>query len=96
MPLSAGARLGPYEIVAPLGSGGMGEVYRARDTRLDRVVAIKVLPEGLAVPGQAAPSTRGFVDEGLRTRIQTKRVRVTSSTRFWRVPRCHWTRIGLW
>ena len=41
MRLSAGSRLGPYEIVAPLGSGGMGEVYRARDTRLNRSVAIK-------------------------------------------------------
>ncbi|HEY2941950.1 MAG TPA: serine/threonine-protein kinase, partial [Vicinamibacteria bacterium] len=42
--LSAGSRLGPYEIVSLLGAGGMGEVYKARDTRLDRIVAIKVLP----------------------------------------------------
>jgi serine/threonine protein kinase len=48
MTLSAGTRLGPYEILAALGAGGMGEVYRARDTRLDRTVAIKVLPSQLA------------------------------------------------
>ena len=48
MSLAAGSRLGPYEIVSPIGAGGMGEVYRARDTRLHREVAIKVLPELLA------------------------------------------------
>jgi len=48
MALQPGKRLGPYEIVAPLGAGGMGEVYRARDTRLERDVAIKVLPQHLA------------------------------------------------
>src|SRR5439155_16099157 len=52
MALTAGTRLGPYEIVSPLGAGGMGEVYRARDTRLDRTVAIKILPEALAVDPQ--------------------------------------------
>ena len=48
MPLTAGTRLGPYEIVAPIGAGGRGEVYKARDTRLERTVALKVLPPSLA------------------------------------------------
>src|ERR1700685_2176059 len=48
MALVSGTKLGPYEIVAPLGAGGMGEVYRARDARLGREVAIKILPQHLS------------------------------------------------
>jgi len=60
MPLLAGATLGRYKIVSPLGVGGMGEVYEARDTRLDRLVAIKVLPAGIA---QDAATVHRFEQE---------------------------------
>jgi serine/threonine-protein kinase len=63
MPLSNGARLGPYEIVGALGAGGMGEVYKARDTRLDRIVAIKILPPTLA----GDPEFRERFDREART-----------------------------
>jgi serine/threonine protein kinase len=53
MTLISGTRLGPYEIQSPLGSGGMGEVYRALDTRLDRIVAIKILPSRLSEDPEA-------------------------------------------
>jgi serine/threonine protein kinase len=49
--LAAGSRLGPYEILAPIGAGGMGEVWRARDSRIGREVAIKVLPQAFAADG---------------------------------------------
>jgi eukaryotic-like serine/threonine-protein kinase len=62
MPLSAGTKLGPYEIQSPLGAGGMGEVYRARDTRLDRTVAIKVLASHLS----SSPELRQRMDREAR------------------------------
>jgi serine/threonine-protein kinase len=49
MPLSAGDKLGPYEIIASIGEGGMGAVYKARDTRLDRVVAVKANASSIAI-----------------------------------------------
>ena len=53
MALASGIKLGPYEIQSPLGAGGMGEVYRARDTRLDRTVAVKILPSHLSENSEA-------------------------------------------
>src|SRR5713226_2256646 len=63
MALAPGARLGPYEIVSLVGAGGMGEVYKAKDTRLDRIVAIKILPPTLT----ADPQFRERFDREART-----------------------------
>ncbi len=63
MTLAAGTRLGPYEIVAAIGAGGMGEVYKAKDTRLERIVAIKVLPEQLS----ASPEVRQRFEREAKT-----------------------------
>ena len=61
--LTNGARLGPYEVVSAAGAGGMGEVYKARDIRLDRIVALKILPPDIA----ADPSLRERFDREART-----------------------------
>src|SRR5580698_2511751 len=61
MPVSAGTRLGPYEVLAPIGAGGMGEVYRARDSRLGREVALKILPAAFA---SDSDRVRRFEQEG--------------------------------
>ena len=63
MSLSAGTRLGPYEVLSPLGAGGMGEVYKARDTRLERTVAVKVLPQHLS----ASPEVRQRFEREAKT-----------------------------
>ncbi len=63
MSLVSGTRLGSYEIVSPLGAGGMGEVYNARDSRLGRDVAIKILPETFAVDAERLMSGEGRLSE---------------------------------
>ena len=70
MPLAPGTRLGPYEVLGPLGAGGMGEVYKARDTRLDRTVAIKVLPEHLS----ATPDLRARFEREARARAAAEEI----------------------
>jgi len=68
MTLAPGTRLGPYEIATPLGAGGMGEVYRARDTRLGRDVAVKVLPQHLS----AHPEVRARFEREAKTRASAR------------------------
>ena len=74
MTLTAGTKLGPYEILAPIGAGGMGEVYRARDERLKRDIAIKVLPPELAEDSER----RGRFEREARTRPRGYRIRTSS------------------
>ena len=88
MSLATGSRLGPYEVLGPLGAGGMGEVYRARDTKLDRDVAIKVLPELFArIPSDWLASTREAQDA---RRAEPSEHRAHPRTRRVERPRARW------
>jgi serine/threonine protein kinase len=88
MALASGTKLGPYEIVSPLGAGGMGEVYRARDSALGRDVAIKVLPSAFSAD---ADRLRRFKQEAQAAAALThskKRIRVHSTNHRERPPDC--------
>src|SRR5512136_1383165 len=74
MPIAPGSRLGPYEVTALIGEGGMGEVYKARDTRLDRTVAIKILPPELA----GDPDRRGRFEREARAISQLNHPHICS------------------
>ena len=63
--LAAGTRLGPYEILSPIGAGGMGEVYKAKDTRLERTVAVKVLPQHLSASPESPAALRARGEDDL-------------------------------
>ena len=83
MSLTAGARLGPYEVVAAIGAGGIGEVYRARDTRLGRDVAIKVLPPAFSADAERRARFEREAQTWPRSPIPTSSA---SSTRALRKP----------
>ncbi len=85
MPVSPGARLGPYAVTAKIGEGGMGEVWQATDTRLDRTVAIKVLPEHVAPDSDL----RQRFEREARTisSLSPRPIRRACSGRFWAFPR---------
>jgi hypothetical protein len=65
MPLESGARLGHYEVISPLGAGGMGEVYKARDPRLNRTVAIKILPAHITERAELREPSTALGDDGI-------------------------------
>ena len=101
MTLAAGTRLGPYEIVAPIGAGGMGEVYKARDTRLERTVAIKVLPQHLSASPESSPALRARGEDDLAAlalahlrAVRRRATRTASSTWSWSCSRARRWRIG--
>ena len=73
MSLSEGTSLGPYNIVSPLGEGGMGEVYRATDSRLKRQVAVKILPSGVAADQTGSPGSSARLKSWPRSIIRTSR-----------------------
>jgi serine/threonine protein kinase len=75
--LAARTRLGPYEIIAPIGAGGMGEVYRAKDTRLDRHVAVKVLPARSVGDAQAEARFGVFAWSPNGTRLAVVRTNIS-------------------
>jgi serine/threonine protein kinase len=73
MTLAAGARLGSYEIIAPIGVGGMGEVYRARDTTLNRDVALKVLPRTFTLPRRSNRACDRPAKQAAPVRLEAER-----------------------
>jgi len=89
LPLSPGFRLGPYEIIAPLGAGGMGEVYRARDPRLGREIAIKVLPSSFSGDAdrlrrlRLTPNRTNPARTGGSSRCRSRRTERSSEGRIW-------------
>jgi len=84
MPLNSGSRLGPYEIVAPLGAGGMGEVYRARDPRLGRDVAIKVI----SATGVTDPDRLRRFEQEARAVAALSHPHAADATRKWTTDEC--------